>query len=176
MADLAPGFEIEDTVTTGLTLRGDSDGTKIGNVTDRLKVIDQDVITVLNLIALALGAGSATFISKESEASITTRTKTDWTSTYTVPTGKSFILTSFSCSYDAQGTLYVRLEKQTGGSGAFVTKERMVLMAGGNSEGTESIDCGIGIKIGSAGDVFKITVEASLAKGTAHAQFAGNEI
>lgn len=167
---------IKNNFPTQISIRGDTNGTKIGNLTDRLKVYDADAITVLNLIALALGAGGATFIERSSEANITTRTKTDWVSTYTVASGKKFILTSFSCSYDAQGTLYVRLEKQTGGTGAWVTKERIVLMAGGNSEGFEALDCGVGIQLGTAGDVFKITVEASLAKGTAHAQFAGNEI
>jgi len=196
MADAGSNFEIDDSVdgllsreatqllikaaqsdgTQQSKLRGATDGTLIGNLTDRLKVIDQDAIAVLNLIAISLGAASSVFIERSSEANVTTRTKTDWSTSYTVPTAKKFILTSFSASYDAQGTLYVRLEKQTGGAGAWVTKERIVMMPGGNGNSSDSLDCGFGIQLGVAGDVFKLTVEASLAKGSVHAQFAGNEV
>jgi len=157
-------------------LSGD-DLTQIGHVTDKLKVIDEDSITVLNQIAIAVGAGSGLSVFKQNEAAVTSRTKFDLSgTTYTVPTGKKFLLTSFSGSYDAQAALYLRLEKQTGGTGSFVTQFRMTMMSGGQGNSTISMEFGNGIVIGLATDVFKLTVESSIAKGTIWGQFAGSEI
>jgi hypothetical protein len=160
-----------------IQITGASTSTKIGNVTDRLKVIDQDVITILNSIAIAVGAGAGLSVFRQNEASVTSRNEFDLSSTtYTVPTGKTFVITSFAASYDAQAMMYVRVKKQTGGSGPWVTQFRTTMMNGGQGDATTSMNFGNGIAIGMAGDVFKITIEASLAKGTVWAEFAGNEI
>jgi len=152
------------------------DYTPIGHVTDQLKVIDQEGNTILNAISAALG-GSTTSVFKQNEVAITSRTKFDLSNTtYTVPAGKKFLLTTFAGSYDASAVLYVRLEKQTGGVGAFVTQFRMSMMSGGQGDATLSMNFGNGINIGNPGDVFKLTVEASIAKGTIWAEFSGSEI
>lgn len=153
-----------------------NDLTAIGHVSDKLKVIDQDVIAVLNAIASSLGA-STTSILKSNEASVSSRTEFDLANTtYTVPTGKMFSISSFAASYDAQAMLYVRLKKQTGGAGAWVTLFRTTMMSGGQGDATTSMNFGNGINIGAAGDIFKITIEGSIAKGTIWAEYSGSEI
>ena len=169
---VGPGF-----ARTVSNIAGNTDGTQIGNVTDNLKVIDQAAITVLNSIAIAVGAGTGLSIFKFNEAAVTARTEFDLSgTTYTVPTGKTFVITSFCGSYDAQAALYLRLKKQTGGTGAWVTQFRMTMMSGGQGDATTSMNFGSGIAIGVAGDVFKLTVESSIAKGTIWGEFSGSEI
>jgi len=70
----------------------------------------------------------------------------------------------------------VRLKKQTGGTGSFVTILRLNMMSGGQGNSTLSFDLGKGFAAGVAGDVFKVTVEASIAKGTIFAMFTGSEL
>jgi len=158
------------------SIRGATDGTSIGNVTNRLKVIDEDAISILTLIAAGLGA-AAPSIFKKNEVAVTTRTEFDLpNTTYTVPANKKFLVTSFSASYDAQASLYVRLKKQTGGTGEFETQLRLNMMSGGQGNSTISLDLSSGMNMGAAGDVFKITIEASIAKGTIWAEYSGSEI
>lgn len=167
---------IQGLFPTAILNKGNSDGTLIGNVSDSLKVIDQQAINVLNNISNALG-GSGSGIFKFAEANITSRAKIDLAGTsYTVPSGKTFLLTSFIGSYDAQSLLYLRIEKQTGGVGAFQTLFRMNMMSGGQGDATLSMNFGAGIIVGSQTDVFKITVDSSIGKGTVWAAYSGVEL
>lgn len=167
---------IKDTFPTKIGLLSGTDLGEIGRVDEKLKVIDEDANTTLNIIANSLG-GATTSIFKFNEAAVTSRNEFDLSgTTYTVPSGKSFLLTTFAASYDAQSSMYVRLKKQTGGTGAFVTLFRMTVMSGGQGESTVSYSLGNGINIGTTGDVFKITVESSISKGTIWAEFSGSEI
>lgn len=157
-------------------LAGD-DLTPIGHVTDKLKVIDQDAISILNSIAVGLGVSSASAVFKKNEVAVTSRNEFDLANTtYTVPVGKKFVIGSFTASYDAQAALYVRLKKQTGGVGAWETQFRLNMMSGGQGNSTLSYDLGNGMAIGNAGDIFKITIESSIAKGTIFASYGGGEI
>jgi hypothetical protein len=152
---------------------GDSDGTLIGNVDDQLKVIDEDVAYLLGTIAASLGAGTGTFL-KQNEAAVNSRNKFDLSgTTYTVPTGKTARITFFAGSYDAQAAVYVRIEKQTGGVGAWVTQLRLNMMSGGQGNSTLCLDLGSGVDVGTAGDILKITVESSIAKGNVWAGYGG---
>jgi hypothetical protein len=158
----------------GTPITGSSDGTKIGNIDDRLKVADEDVVVILNTIST--GEDISSDIIKKNEVSVAVKTEFDLTNTnYTVPTGKKFLLHNFSASYDAQAIIYVRLKKQTGGSGPFETILRLTMMNGGQGDSTINNNLGTGLNIGAPGDVFKITIEASLAKGTIWAMYSGNE-
>ena len=176
------------TVNDGSTDLSISDGTDlikglfptqiaVTQIDDPWRVNDADAISILNSIAISLGASTAS-VFKFAELAVTSRNEVDLTGTsYTVPSGKQFFITSFSASYDAQAQMYVRVKKQTGGAGSFVTQFRMVMMSGGQGESTKSFDFGGGgIFIGSPTDVFKITIESSISKGTIWAQFAGSEI
>lgn len=159
-----------------ITLRGNTDGTKIGNSSDKLKVYDADAITVLNGISAGLGVSTSSIL-RQNEVAVTSRAESDISgTTYTVPVGKKFLLTSFAASYDANAAMHIRLKKQTGGTGPFVTLFRMTLMAGGQGDSTLSYNFGNGINIGQAGDVFKLTVESSIAKGTVWAEYSGTEV
>lgn len=159
-----------------IKITGDSDNTKIGNVNDKLKVIDEDANNSLNVIISALG-GAVDGIIRKNEVYITSRNETDMPSTtYTVPSGKKFIINSFSAAYDAQASMQVRLKKQTSGTGPFETLFRLNVMSGGQGNSTLSYGLGNGITIGNAGDVFKITYEASIAKGNLFSAFTGNEV
>lgn len=163
-------------VATSPIIIGATDETPIGNVTDNLKVYDAAVLNAINTISIGLGLTTASIL-KQTELSVTTRNEIDLTGvTYTVPNGKTFLLTSFIASYDAQSTLYLRLKKQTGGAGAFATLFRITLEVGGQGQGTTSLNFGHGILVGAATDVFKVTVEASLVKGTVWAGFTGSEL
>jgi len=160
-----------------LKLIGNTDLTKIGNLTDKLKVVDQDAIIVLNAIAAALGVTTAgIFI--ENEYQLSTTAETDIPSmTYTVPAGKAFLLTSFMGSYDNPATIHLRLRKQTGGVGAWNQLCRITLEVGGQGQSTIPLNFGNGIKIGVAGDKFKVTGEASVKnKGTIWSCFTGAEV
>jgi len=170
------GFQVDSDGAEDKILKGATDGTQIGNVTDRLKVIDADTVAAINALSINLGIGAAN-IFKFNELALTARTETDLSGvTYTVPSGKTFAINSFSGSYDAQAALYVRLKKQTGGTGSFVTILRLNMMTGGQGNSTLSYDFGKGFAAGVAGDVFKVTVEASIAKGTIFAMFTGSEL
>jgi hypothetical protein len=163
-------------LTTESIILGATAATRIGNVTDKLKVIDQDVVAILNIIASGLGTVAAGIL-KQNELAVTTKSEVDFTgTTYTVPTGKTFLLTSFIGSYDAQATVLLRLKKQTGGTGAFSTLFRITLEVGGQGSGTIPLNFGNGILVGTAGDVFKITIESSLIKGTVWAGYSGSEL
>lgn len=151
---------------------------KIENAPGSIVVVqDDDALVALNNIAAGLGVSGSSSVFKKNEASVTVRTEFDLSNTtYTVPSGKKFFLTSFSASYDAQAALYVRLKKQTGGSGAWETMFRLNMMSGGQGNSTLSYDLGSGINIGDTGDVFKITIESSIAKGSIFASFGGSQV
>lgn len=151
---------------------GDTTGALIGNVTDRLKVIDPDVISAITGLG---GSNLLCNILRNAETAVTSRNEFDFGTSYTVPTGKKFSCASFSGSYDAQAALYIRFKKQTGGTGSFVTIFRLNMMSGGQGNSTLTYDLSNGILVGDAGDVFKMTVESSIAKGTVAAHFAGVE-
>lgn len=141
------------------------------------EVSDSDNLDVLNAIAAALNASTSVSILKNNEVSVTSRTEFTLSgTTYTVPSGKNFLLSSFVGSYDSQAALHLRLKKQTGGVGSFNTVFKMTMMSGGQGDSTLSMNFGNGINIGLAGDVFKLTVEASIAKGTVFGSFSGSEI
>jgi hypothetical protein len=142
-----------------------------------LRVSDQDSQLILSAIAAALGVTTAAIL-VQNEVVATTRNEVDMTSmTYTVPTGKKFLLTSFMGSYDAQATIHLRFKKQTGGVGAWVQLFRITLEVGGQGQSTVPLNFGNGIYIGNPTDKFKVTVEASIAnKGTVWACFTGSEI
>jgi len=142
-----------------------------------LRVTDADATVILNAIAAALGVSTAAILI-QNEVVATTRTEVDMTSmTYTVPTGKKFLLTSFMGSYDAQATIHLRFKKQTGGAGAWNQLFRITLEVGGQGQSTIPLNFGNGIYIGTATDKFKVTVEASIAnKGTVWSCFTGSEI
>jgi hypothetical protein len=153
---------------------GRTNGTLIGNVTDRLKVYDGDVLTILNTIAGGLGVATAGLL-VQNEVVATTRTEVDMAlMTYTVPTAKKFIITGFFGSYDAQSAIYLRFKKQTGGAGAWNQLFRIVMEVGGQSQSMGNLNFGNGLYIGDATDKFKVTVESSVAnKGTVWACFTG---
>lgn len=154
-------------------LIGGTDSTIIGNVLDKLKVHDPDVLSaIVNLTTNVFVSN----IFKFNEASITSRNETDFTTPYTVASGKNFYLTSFAGSYDAQSAMYVRLKKQTNGSGPFFTIFRLNMMPGGQGDTSPNFPLGNGVLVGTAGDVFKITVESTIAKGTVFAAFTGAEL
>jgi len=142
-----------------------------------LRVNDADAITILNAIAAALGVATAGIL-VQNEYQLTTTNETDIPGmTYTVPTNKSFLLTSFMGSYDAQATIHLRFKKQTGGAGAWNQLFRITLEVGGQGQSTVPLNFGNGIKIGVAGDKFKVTGEASIKnKGTAWSCFTGAEV
>jgi hypothetical protein len=141
-----------------------------------LIVRDDDTIAVLERIAAVSGGGGVS-IFKKNEVAVSTRNEFDVANTtYTVTTGKDFYITSFTASYDAQASLYVRVKKQTGGIGTWETQFRLNMMSGGQGNSTLTYPFGNGLKIGTAGDIIKITVESSIAKGTIFASFGGVEI
>lgn len=170
------GFQIDSDGAEDKALKGATDGTLIGNVGDSLKTTDLDVLAAVGAITTGTGNGASNII-RRNEAIVTSRNETDLASTaYTVPDGKVFSIDSFSASYDSQAALYVRLKKQTGGAGAFSTVLRLNMMSGGHGNSSISTDLSKGFKIGVAGDVFKITYEASIIKGNIFAMFAGSEV
>jgi hypothetical protein len=150
--------------------------TRIGNVTDRLKVIDQDSLAALLDIAAGLGVTTAAIV-RQAEQPITGRAEVDLTGvSYTVPNGKKFLLTAFVGSYDAQATIHLRLKKQVNSAGAWTTLFRITLEVGGQGQSSIPYNFGNGIYVGAQNDSFKVTVEASLRKGTIWSAFAGAEI
>jgi hypothetical protein len=154
-----------------------NDLTPIGHDSDKLLVKDPSVLAVLVSIAAGLGV-SVSSILKQNEVAVGAKTENDISgTTHTVTTGKTFMLNSMIASYDAQATIHVRLKKQVGGAGAFSTLFRITLEVGGQGQSTVPLTFGNGILIGQAGDVFKLTVESSIAnKGTIWACYTGTEI
>lgn len=151
---------------TGLT--GKTDETMIGNVGDRLKV--DALVTVTPT--------PATFatIYRSNEITVATKTETDLpTATYTVPSGKIFVLTSLSANYDTQSPLIIRLKKQTGGAGSFVTIRRLTLKQHGQDPSDVHHLFPFGLVIGDPTDIIKITYESALARGSLWAAFTGIE-
>lgn len=147
---------------------GATDNTPIGNTGDRLKVD-------ANITSVAAGSPASNIL-KQNEYTLVTRAETDVPGvTYTVPAGKTFTLVSFMASFDAQPTLYIRLKKQTGGTGAFSTVFRINLEVGGQGQSTVPLTFPNGVLLGAATDVFKLTVESSIVKGNLWAAFAGIE-
>lgn len=150
------------------SITGQTDQTQIGNVGDRLKV--DAVVTVTPT--------PATFatIQKGYEITVATKTETDLpTATYTVPSGKIFVLTSLSANYDTASPLIIRLKKQTGGTGSFVTIRRLTLKQHGQDPSDVHHLFPFGLVIGNATDIIKITYESALSKGSLWAAFTGIE-
>jgi hypothetical protein len=115
-------------------------------------------------------------IYRRQEITVATKTETDLPSgAYTVPPGKMFVLASFQANYDTQSPLVVRLKKQTGGAGAFVTEFRLTLKQHGQDNSNVQFTFPYGIQLGTAGDVIKITYESALSKGTLWSSFTGVE-
>ena len=154
--------------TDNVRINGATDDTEIGNVGDRLKV---DALVTVTPAASTFGT-----ILKQAEVTIASKTETDISATsYTVTTGKSFVLTSISANYDNNSPVIIRLKKQTGGTGSFVTQFRLTLEQHGQDPSNATIQIPYGVKIGSATDVFKLTYEAALIKGAVWACFTGLE-
>ena len=153
-------------------IRGGTDGNIVGNVGDRLKVdavLSSGSVTITALIA-------ACNIFRQNEITVSVKVETDLpSSTYTVPAGKTFNLVNFGGSYDAQQPMYLRLKKQTGGTGAFVTIFRANLSVNGQDASNYNITVPTGLAIGVAGDVFKLTYEPSVGRGVLWADYMGVE-
>jgi len=133
-------------------------------------------LRVEGIVSTAPSTVSFANILKQSEISITTKSKTVLpSSTYTVPSGKFFALGSFGGSYDTQSPMYLRFEKQTGGTGSFDTLFRVTLKQHGQDESNHQIDLSVPVYVGQAGDVFRITYESALSKGTLWSGFTGIE-
>lgn len=169
----AATIALQTTVGPGLartltTLTGATDGTHIGNVGDRLKV---DSLVTIVPAPSTFGA-----IFRRAEVTIAAKTETDLTGvTYTVPSGKTFVLTSVNSNYDSQTPVVVRFKKQTGGSGAFATEWRLTMKQHGQDVSNVGFAVPYGVVMGAAGDVFKVTYESALAKGSLWAAFTGLE-
>jgi hypothetical protein len=148
------------------SLIGATDGTQIGNVGDAIK------------IAATITVASSTFgaIFRRQEISVATKVETDLPSgSYTVPSGKTFVLTSINGNYDTQSPLVIRFKKQTGGSGAFATEWRLTLKQHGQDNSNVGFQIPYGIVMGAASDVLKLTYESALAKGSLWSSFTGLE-
>ena len=136
-----------------------ADGTPIGNVGDALKV--NASVTVV--------PAASTFgtILRQNEVSVATKTETDLASgSYTVPAGKTFVLTSISANYDTQSPVVIRLKKQVSGVGAFSTVFRLTVKQHGQDASNATIQVPYGIVIATATDVLKLTYESALARGS----------
>lgn len=115
-------------------------------------------------------------ILRQDEIDINTKAETDLpNSTYTVPAGKVFGITMFGGSYDTQSPMYIRLKKQTGGTGPWETLFRVTLKQHGQDESNHQITLSHAIMVGDPGDVFKVTYESALSKGTLWAGYTGSE-
>jgi len=154
------------------TLTGGTDGSQIGNTGDRLRV---DAVLSSGSVTITALAAACNII-KQNEVTVNVKVETDFpSSTYTVPAGKSFNLVSFCGSYDVQQPIYLRLKKQTGGTGAFVTVLRTSLSVNGQDATNYGVTVPNGIAIGVAGDVFKLTYEPAVGRGNLWAGFFGVE-
>lgn len=103
------------------------------------------------------------------------KAETDIGSTYTVAAGKAFALTAFVANINEQNPTIVRVKKQVGGAGAWTTVARITLKMHGQDPSDVDRNLSGGIVLGTAGDVFKLTQESALAKGSLWAAFAGVE-
>jgi len=122
-----------------------------------------------------IGVISANIL-RQNELVISAKTEMDIANTsYTVAAGKRFAVTAFVANYDSGSTVIIRLKKQTGGAGAFNLVQKILLAVGGQGQATVPLEMGNGIYIGDAGDVFKLTAETSLIKGTVWGSYAGIE-
>lgn len=131
---------------------------------------------VSNTLPITLVPSSSNIL-RQNEVAVATKVETDLTSsTYTVPTGKAFRLTTFHGSYDTQSPMYVRFKKQTACTGSFVTQLRITLKQHGQDESNFEISFPLGLIIGAAGDCFKVTYESHLSKGTLWAGYTGVEL
>jgi len=119
-------------------------------------------------------------ISYQGSTTNSTKTETDLTLSpagpYTVGTGKVFSLTHFFASYDSQTPMYVRFKKDTGGIGVWTTLFTLPLSIGA-SGGQSAVPLAFAtpLKLGVAGDKFKITYEGTLPRGIISANFSGVE-
>lgn len=214
-------------------IKGSTDGTRIGNVNDRLKVnntpsaLDKDTFTygtsaenpiggvfqdtsptvsagqtgglrmtqyralhtnLRNNSGTEIGTSTNPIITQSStstgranilmqnEFNVTSKGETDVPGTiYTVASSKTFALSSIELSYDTQSVLFLRFKKQTGGVGSFVTLLRISVAVSGQDTSCKNFTFTVPINVGSAGDVFKLTYDASLAKGTLWAGYSGEE-
>jgi hypothetical protein len=131
----------------------------------------------ISSVTVTSGTEPPANIVKQAELEIAGRTETDLPLvTYTVPSNKTFRLTTFEASYDAQAPIILRLKKQTGGAGSFVTIAKIALKVQPQDSPNFQRTWPAGLSVGSASDVFKITVEAALIKGSVWAMFAGIEL
>lgn len=163
-----------------IKIRGNSDNTLIGNIVDKLKVTDQDVLAILNLISSSLGSGVGD-ARQYGVASPPSKTKTEFPTstyyaTYTVPTGKKFRLKSMIATYNFQASITFYLERQIGGAGAWVEVQRIEMSQGTGSDPTLPLFFGNGTEIAQAGDKLRLTVEAAIAKGIATCSYSGDLI
>ena len=76
-------------------LRGGTDGSVIGNSTDKLKIIDESAIAFLSTIASALGGGPTQGIYRFAKGTNPSKTETPVSTTYIVPAGKKLLLNTF---------------------------------------------------------------------------------
>jgi hypothetical protein len=123
------------------TIAGGTDGTPIGNVSDRIKV--DAIVTVT--------PAPSTFatIYRRQEITVPSKVETDLPSgSYTVPAGKTFVLASLQANYDTQSPLVIRLKKQTGGAGSFVTEFRLTLKQHGQDNSNVQFTFPYGIQLG----------------------------
>jgi hypothetical protein len=122
-------------------------------------------------------ADPASYVSiyKSSEITVATKTKTQLVS-YTVPSGKTFKLYTMEANFDLQSSpLYLRLEKQTAGAGAWAVIARLTLQIHGQDPSDQQLVWPEGLKIASASDILRLTYESALARGSLWAQFTGVE-
>lgn len=165
---ISDGIDLIKGIYQKTRIIGNTDSTLIGNVGDRLKVDAQ--VTVLPSTV------SHANILKQKELTISTKAQTAIAETqYTVPSYKTFALSSFGGSYDTQSPLYLRLQKQTGGTGQWDTLFRVTLKQHGQDESNHQIHLAIPMIIGIATDIFRITYESALPKGSLWAGFTGIE-
>jgi hypothetical protein len=149
-------------------IKGGTDGTVIGNVGDRLKVD--------SLVTITPAPSTFGTIYRQNEITVATKAETDLPSgSYTVPSTKTFVLTSMAANYDTSAPLIIRLKKQTGGTGSFSTIYRLTLKQHGQDNSNVQFTIPYGIALGTATDVFKLTYESSLSKGSLWANFTGIE-
>lgn len=94
---------------------------------------------------------------------------------YTVPAGKTFVLTMMAGNYDLSGPILIRFRKQTGGTGSWDRKFRLSLKQHGQDPSHVSMPIPYGYIVGTAGDILKLTYESALKQGSLWACFVGIE-
>jgi hypothetical protein len=159
---------------------GATDNTPIGNISDQLKVIDQDAIAALGIIAAALGTG----VGDSRQYGVLApplKTKTEFPtstyySTYTVPAGKKFRLKSMIGTFNFQCSITFYLERQIGGAGSWIEVQRIEMSQGVGSDPTIPLFFGNGTEVAQAGDKLRLTAEAAISKGIATCSYSGDLI